>query len=97
MKRLKLVLSGDLEEKPGLFHDLQELSSYEQFLETEGQPYTVKICLIIFRSVQNKYQNIVDFLGEILMNTIVVATETWLKNKIDGKTYLSSRPICMYY
>ena len=51
VKRLKLVLSVDIEENPGHFHDLQELLSYEQFLGTEGQSNTVKFCLLNFRSV----------------------------------------------
>ena len=40
--------------------------------------------------MQNNYQKIVDFLGEILMNTIVVATEIRLNNKTVGNTFLSS-------
>ena len=79
VKRLKIVLPGDIEAKPGDFQDLQELLSCEQFLGTESQSNTVKICLINFRSVQNKYQ-------ETLMNTIVVATKTWLNNKTVGNT-----------
>ena len=59
-KKVKLVLSGDFEKNLGHFHELQELF-HENLFETEGESKTAKFCLINFRSVQNKYQEIVDF------------------------------------
>ena len=64
---------------PCHFYDLQDLISYEQFFEIEGQSKTVKF-----------FSEIVDFIGEVSMNTIGIATEPWLNNKTLGNTVLGS-------
>ena len=64
-----------IRKNPCHFYDLQDLISYEQFSKIEGQSKTVKFSSINFRSVQNKHQEIVDFIGEVSMNAIGIATE----------------------
>ena len=40
--------------------------------------------------MQHKYQETVNFLGEITVITIVIARETWLNNKTVGNTFIGS-------
>ena len=89
VKRLKLIVSGDVEK---ILATLMTCKNYffMKTLETESQPNTVNFCLIIFRSVQQKYQETVDFLGEITVITIVIARETWLNNKTARNTFIGS-------
>ena len=90
IRRLKLTLSGDNEDKFGYIRDLQELWANKKFLETRSQSNTVNICLKNFRSVQNMYQKIVNFWSEFSMNTIIEAAEACLKPKPVVITILSS-------
>ena len=52
IRKLKLTLSGDIEDNFGYIPDVQELLANENFLETKSQSNTVKFCL---KNLRAKY------------------------------------------
>ena len=76
--RSVLLLCGDIEKNPGAF-DASKLSTLEDAIF--GAQNDIKFLLFNARSIQNKYQDISNFLQQLESETIVIVTETWMSEE----------------
>ena len=74
---MRLLLSGDIHLNPGPFSQIRES---DMLIDTVTKNCkNLSICLFNARSLKNKYDFFTDFLTNLTQNTIVILTETWLK------------------
>ena len=78
--RKTLLLCGDVEKNPGPFYS-SKLSTSDKVLDPSQK--RLKFFLINARTIQNKYEDVSDWLQQLDSQTILIVTETWISEQQD--------------
>ena len=85
--RKTLHLCGDVEKNPGPFNT-SNLPTFDKVLDPSQK--CLKFVLINARSIQNKYEDLSNLLEQLISQTILIVTETWISEQHDTNFNISN-------